>query len=73
MQEFKTVKNKVKTISRSVMMDCDSERFMVLSAGLLDKNGDFLEKESEKFVYDENISELPENDKQKMLMALCKK
>ena len=73
LQEFKILQNNVKTISRSLMMDCESDQFMVVSAGLLDKNGDFLEKESEKFVNDEDIGELPESVKEKMKVALCKK
>lgn len=73
LQEFKISKKKVKTISRSLMMDCDSDQFMVVAAGLLDKNRNFLEKESEKFVNDEDIGELPENVKEKIKVALCKK
>lgn len=70
---LKKPQNKVETISRSIAMDCEYGRYMVVAAGLIDKNGDFLETESEEFVNNDDISQLPKSVQEKMNVVLCKK
>lgn len=71
LEEYDQAKGKVKTVSRAISMDCETQQYMMLGAALFDPDNSYLETESNDFVNDP--VGVPEDVVDKFKIALCQK
>lgn len=63
---------RVKTISRSLVVDCEGSGYHVLSASLWDKQDNYIAKNTQDLLQQEDIVVLPKYIVKKVKKAVCK-